>query len=564
MTGESVSFMTQSVKRKKVQMSKQEFTGWILELLFQRRHREAAAQIWPWMIQNEWTELIWDRMEKHKFLCIMGHGSASKTFTAASYNLLDWWSNPTETATIITSDTLTSMERRVWADVKNLYTKATERVGVMPGILLDKILRSTQTDEKNAIHAIAAESNDSQSKIQGIHTKKIRVLFDEADNKFSNSIWSALANLGTSGDLRAVALANPFNRESEFGKKCEPKDGWDSVNPETDFEWEGCSGWHILRLDGLRSPNFTTKTFFPFLLSQAGLDNIRTQYGGENSREWWGYVRGWFPPEGTVNTIFPLPLIKTATDTNIAWLAGTRKLAAGDPAFDGGDSFRVAIGRTGRLADKPERPGVSAEKFVTIGRKDKAKDVSIDFGDQFIELCKREGVAPEDAALDSSGAGLPFADYVRSKWSKGVMKVCFGGGASTMKATAEDSTPANERYDRFVSELWFTAREWIRLGMAVAPNAPRELRDDLSARLYEPFTRGKIKNGIKIESKTEMKGRNLKSPDTGDAFCLLVHLARVRADKYTPGTIKDASTKSQFGRFVKQASVHEADYGVRG
>lgn len=234
--------MSESVKREKMKVTKEQLRAIVLQLLKQNKPKEAAHLLWPWMVQNEWTEKIWNAMDKHRMLCIMGHGSASKTFTAMAYNLLDWWSNPAETAVIVTSDTVDSMKRRVWADLKILYTKGSDRVSGMPGTLLDMILRSAQTDGKNAIHAVAAESKDSQSKIQGIHTKRTRVLFDEADNKFSNSIWSALGNLGTSGDLRWVALANPFNRESEFGRKCEPVNGWDSVNPETDFEWEGVTG----------------------------------------------------------------------------------------------------------------------------------------------------------------------------------------------------------------------------------------------------------------------------------------------------------------------------------
>lgn len=197
----------------------------VMTCLAEDNKKTAARLLWPWLIQNEQTDRIWNCLDKYPYLAIMGHASASKTFTCAAYFLLDWWRNPQETALIITAATIASMNRTIWSDIKMLLSKTSVP---MHGILIDskRIIQHSPQDQKNAICGVAAESDDAQAKIHGIHTKFIRVIVDEADNKLSQSIWFALSNLGASGDIKVVALANPNDRHGEFGRHCEPNDGW--------------------------------------------------------------------------------------------------------------------------------------------------------------------------------------------------------------------------------------------------------------------------------------------------------------------------------------------------
>lgn len=526
----------------------------VLTFLTAGDKKSAARILWPWMVQNSQTDFIWDAIERNQYLAIMGHGSASKTFTSAAWFLLDWWSDPQNTALILTSDTITSMGRRIWSDIKILHSKCTVP---MPGIIVDsrKIIQYSTLDQKNAIAGVAAESDDAQSKIQGLHTKRVRVIFDEADNKYSRSIWAALANLGTSGDLKVVALANPADKYSEFGLHCEPKAGWLSVNPETDFEWSSKLGWHVVRLDGLRSPNIVAgKDLFPFLMTLKGLDDIRTMKG-ENSPEWWAYVRAWYPPEGILQTVFTTDIVENAK-RRLLWYAGINPIAACDPAFEGGDTCALVLGNMGRLAHNPKQMGVQAEQWVRIQRRNTEKPVTIDFGDQIIERLKEHGVEPENFAIDCTGNALGLSDYIRHAWKPNILPVNFGGACTMARLTTEDSKMAQDRFDRFVSELWYMAREWCKNGSATILNAPRELAIQLESRRYRLIT-GKIS----VERKEDMKKRGLDSPDFGDALCLFIHLARMRAQGYIPG-LKPQEKVDPLKFFRKKASVFAADYGV--
>jgi hypothetical protein len=528
----------------------------LLRLLKLNKKKEVASLIWPWMDFNEQTQRIWDALEKYQFLAIIGHGSASKTFTCAAWYLLDWWQKHNETALVLTSDTIPSMQRRVWSDMKMLHTKVP---AVLGGTINEskRMIKYADFDDKNAIHAVAAESDDSATKIQGLHSKYVRVLVDEADNKHSKSIWKAISNLATSGDFKATALANPVDRSSEMGQHVEPMDGWSSINPDVDYEWEGRMGWHVLRLDGLRSPNLTLGyDKYPFMLTNKGVELIRANEG-ENSLDWWCYVRAWYPPEGAIQRIFSPDVIEKACQP-FTFYTHVTPCGACDPAFEGGDDCVVLFGEMGRLHDNKQF-GLRVNEYIKIKRKDPSKPVTIDFGDQLIALCKDRNIDPLNFCLDSTGNALGLSDYIRHTWSASVLPVTFGGSPTKMHITGNDSKVAEDRFDRFVSELWYVAREWCKSGLVWLRDAPRDLKGQLEGRIYELISSSQK---IKVESKEKMKKRGLDSPDFGDAFCLLVHLVRTRSQGYLP-SFNPGKKQDKLKAFRKNASDFEQTYGVK-
>lgn len=530
----------------------------VFMLLVQGNKKDAARILWPWLIQNELTDKIWERLEKHSYLAIMGHAAASKTFTSAQWFLLDWWSRPQETALIITAATGSSMNRTVWNDIKTLFNKT--RVP-MPGILIDskKMIKCIQSDDKNAVACVAAESDDAQSKVQGIHTKYIRVIVDEADNKFSKSIWMALSNLGASGDIKVVALANPSDRLGDFGHNCEPVKGWGSINPEVDDEWPTKTGWHALRLDGLKSPNIVLgEDKYPFLLTNAGVSSIREKKG-ENSLDWWCYVRAWYPPLGSIQSIFTPDIIEQSRGSHV-WYGKTTPIAACDPAFEGGDDCVMMVGKMGRLADRPKITAVQMDKEIIIKRKDTSKPVSIDFGDQIMAIMKNEGVKPENFACDCTGNALGMTDYMTHSLKENILAVNFGGNPTDLKITGEDSQTAKDRYDRFVSELWYSAREWVKLGLAKISNGSRTLEVQLEGRLYDLLP---ASGKIRIETKMKMKDRGLGSPDFGDCFSLLVFVARTRSGSGLPSLFPQGKRYDPMKRFKNKTFSYSMTYGVK-
>lgn len=547
----------------KTQITKAELTAYALKFIKDNDYRNAARIIWPYYQQNEWSELIWSRIEKYDKLCIMGHGSASKTYTASIWFLLDWIAYANDTALILTSATMPSMNGRIWADFKSLWTKSRLDLNSVAQVIDSKhVIRKGIYDAKEAIHAVSADSDDSQTKIQGLHCKRNRLIIDEADNPYSNSIWKAITNLSSSGHFKGIALANPADRNSEFAFHCEPVNGWDSVNTETDFEWESKKGWHVLWLDGLRSPNILAGyDKYPYLLSNNAVMDTRDNKG-VNSIEWWSFVRGFYSVDGLNNNIFTTGIVDKCKTPHI-WYTTKTPIAACDPAFEGGDNCVLGLGFMGRQAENPAKTVIEINEYIRIKRKDMDKTLAFDFADQIVAILKERGVQPQYFAIDTTATQGPFADIIEEKLGKGIYRVNFAATASNRKVTAEDTGVAKERYKNFVTELWYVAREWCRLGLVYMKDPPRDLKIQLEARRY--MLKGKdAKTGrdlIMAEPKTEMKARGLGSPDEGDMFCLFVHLARKHALGFTPSSFHEPTVIKKKNTF-KNATVWNQTYGV--
>ena len=114
--------------------------------------------------------------------------------------------------------------------------------------------------------------------------------------------------------------------------------------------------------------------------------------------------------------------------------------------------------------------------------------------------------------IDEIGVGAGVADELKAEGYPVIMITCSN--------TAPDSvTPCDIMRDY----LWWEARQFIKkfpvliLDTACKHELAEDLIDELSCPTYG-FTRRGAK--IKVESKDDLKGRNIASPNLADAFCL--------------------------------------------
>lgn len=447
-------------------------------------------------------------LAKYRKLIVIGHGSASKTFTATAFNMLKWWSNPSRSAFVLTSSTIKSLSNRAWADLKLLVRDVAVP---MPGKIMASQykMRYDYMDDKHLVMAVSGEDEDSVTKIQGLHTEQLNLLVDEADNPYNVAIWKAMANLGTSGDFQVAALANPIDRNSVFGMNCEPVDGWESIELNSSFEWESRTGYHVVRLDGLESPNIKAgEIVYPFLLTPLGVRDIINEFG-ENSPNYFTYVRGWFPDIGAVNTMFSGAMVSQMERQEIKFYADSTKVAACDPSLGGGNRCVVAIGRAGLMAEDYRKGCFIVDSFHYVQIKNVEMTTTADFATQIKELCVSNGVEPENFAIGASTADLGIRDYLVQDWSDKIMSVDPAGAPTRRKILQEDSRNCDERFDRYLTEMWWTMREWVRSGQMAVRCVSRDLRIQLESRRWTQNSN----NRLRLETKEELKKRGLKSPD---------------------------------------------------
>ena len=129
---------------------------------------------------------------------------------------------------------------------------------------------------------------------------------------------------------------------------------------------------------------------------------------------------------------------------------------------------------------------------------------------------------PAEIMVDSIGLGGGVADRLREL------------GHNVRDVNVSESVAMNQSAARLRDELWLSAKEWLETRAVKLPRDD-ELRQELIGPTYSFTSNGKIK----VEGKSEMKRRGMRSPDLADALCLTFagHSALVggRAPKWTPG-----------------------------
>ncbi|MFZ9725664.1 MAG: hypothetical protein ACO3DR_00385 [Ilumatobacteraceae bacterium] len=388
----------------------------------------------------------------------------------------------------------------------------------------DMTIRPAGTKEdKYVIEGIATDrGQDAVEKIQGTHSRKRRyVIIDEAQGTPS-AIFEAAANLMTDPDFRMAQLANPTRRYSEFGTWCEPETGWGHVDPDVDQFWETKRGGVCVRLDGLKSANIKAgKTLFPFLIRQDYLDSVAKAFG-EGSPRWWTFVRGWFAPEGLFGVIFPSSVLNRA-EKKVEYQFAPKRVAALDPAFEGGDQCVLTIADYGESNNSPFAMNMVASMPIKIAVNDKSEPLDYLIANEVKRICVKYEVLPENFILDVTGAGRGVAAILEKDWGADINRCNFGGGATDRRLKKSDTENCSELFDRFVSELWWAGRAWMEEGLVGGVNEDyKTLRDQLISRQYETVKDKKIR----IETKREMKDRLGYSPDEADAFVMLIELLR--------------------------------------
>lgn len=440
--------------------------------------------------------------------------SAHKTFFFSLLTLTEFLAAPNRTRAILSAPTVPALRGGVWARIKEAYGGIQQSVkSRFPYNMLDSktTLQFKKGDDENAVIAVAVDSGSIESaigKIQGKHPGRVVMLVDEAAQT-QPAIFTARANLRTATDFfRFVAVANAVDQFDAHGVFCEPKDGWSTIS-DADESWETKTGI-CLHFDGLKSPNVKAgEKKYPKLFSQTDIESTRTNFG-ENSLEWWMYVRGFWPPTGIRSTFMDGAMIQSGLAMKSAqWLTGFTKKAFLDPAFtSGGDRCILRFAKMGEFIEGYR--GMELWDRVHIKLVESPDNpVNYQIADRIIEECQERGLHPADFGMDvTSASGL--ADIIEQRWGRGIVRLSFGGASSDRPMSRTDTRPAKQLCSNKVTELWNRASKMVQ---------EKSIRG-LDAQTAREFcTRQFTMTGEKkkAESKEDMKKRTKGvSPDDAD------------------------------------------------
>lgn len=129
---------------------------------------------------------------------------------------------------------------------------------------------------------------------------------------------------------------------------------------------------------------------------------------------------------------------------------------------------------------------------------------------------------PEEILVDTIGLGSGVADRLREL------------GHNVRDVNVSESVAMNQSAARLRDELWLATKTWLDTRAVKLPKDD-DLRQELIGPSYSFTSNGKVK----VEGKSDMKRRGMRSPDLADALCLTFASSAAmvggRAPRWIPG-----------------------------
>lgn len=501
-------------------------------------------------IWNDWSEWMQRTFAEHPWSTVTGPAASWKTTSAGLFGLARFYSSPKDTVVIVTSTTLDGLRRRVWKEISHFH-----RLRPLFGHMVQSrnCIQYRKGHDDAGIFGLATDKGEIDKaigKIIGFHAPNMVVIVDEMPYT-PEAIVEACVNLETGAkSFQFIGLGNADDMLDPHGRMSEPVAGWDAVDVESS-EWKTRRGVCI-HLDGLKSPNITDKTKnYPGLLTQADIKTTTDVYGVD-SPQFWQMRRGFWAPEGITKTVLTMPMIlRSNSFSDCSFDQEVIPVAGLDPAFEGDDRCVLRLAKCGKVQGKMT---LRLERKVFIKVKVKPDDPThYQIVRQVKEICNNEGVTPYYFGLDSTGEGGGLASIFQREWAREILCVEFGGRPSKHPVSTTNPKPADQEYDRRVTELWFFFR-LILLNEQIRGLDP-ESAMEFCRRWWD--LRGPY---IVLETKAKMKDRTRRSPDIADADVVTAQVAHARCG-LSPSQISTGEERpdSPWKRFLKKRQL-DHDY----
>jgi hypothetical protein len=521
--------------------------------LLDHNHFEAAATILWGAEVYDWRPAsgrsVWRCLFEHDQLLVQGAGAMSKSFSGAAWFYMDWWRDPAYTCIKVISLTKEHAERNIFANIKTFHRTALVRP------VTDQEDKATSiqvnSDSKNGIQLVAIPRGESgHGTLRGYHPtprfgaehklwgrlSRTHVVLDEAE-EIPSGVWEGINNiLSTSdtekyaGHIKIFGASNPKDRTSAFGQRCEPVNGWASVDCEDDHEWESKEGYHVLRLDAAKCENVIERRIvYGGLQTYQGFMSYMSR---GRTAESMTMARGWFPEEGMAMGIITPAMMDNSLGV-VRFIGPVVPLAAFDLALEGNDQVMCSYGRFGLCDGWTPQSGqfISFNKPRVVLQLDSQipfpKKPTLEQTQAIIKFAKQMKIGPNWLVVDRTGNGAGIHDSLCTLFGEQVMGVNYSWAASEHHILGDDSQKANELYNGVVTELLFGLSKYLEFEyLKISPSFRNEdLIRQATSRRYKQAGQGLVR----VESKGDYcKRTRSKSPDALDSLSMLVYLMRLR------------------------------------
>ena len=292
--------------------------------------------------------------------------------------------------------------------------------------------------------------------LAGIHSENVLIIVDEA-SAVPEPVFEAAAGSMSGHSATTVLIGNPTRNTGLFFK----------THHQLSSDWQTM---HVSCLDNR-------------LVAKDFIKQIAATYG-ETSNAYRVRVLGEFALRDD-DSLIPADLVDSAMIRDIA-LDTTQDLIYGVDVARFGSDRTVICKRRGNVVIE-FRHWSGEDLMSTVGRIVHEANT-----DKPFEIC-----------VDSIGLGGGVADRLREL------------GYNVRDVNVSESNALNQQAAKLRDELWIAAKDWLETRSVKLPKDD-ELRQELIGPTYSFTSNGKIK----VEGKSEMKRRGMRSPDLADALCL--------------------------------------------
>jgi hypothetical protein len=342
-----------------------------------------------------------------------------------------------------------------------LFSELKHWANKLPSSLRDNIeIFSDRIVQKGAPESsfISARTSSAErpEALAGIHSEHVLLIADEA-SAIPEAVFESAAGSMSGHAATTILIGNPTRNTGLFFR--------------THHQLKG--DWKTLHVSCLDNP----------LVSNDFVNQIKETYG-EGSNAFRVRVLGEFALRDD-DSLIAADLVDAAMSRDVALDPQADLIFGCDIARYGSDRSVICKRRGNVVIEMRHWSG--EDLMGTVGRI--VHEANMD--------------KPAEICVDSIGLGGGVADRLREL------------GFNVRDVNVSESNALNQQAYRLRDELWIAAKDWLETR---AVKLPKD--DDLRAELIAPSYAFASNGKIKVESKSELKKRGMRSPDLADALCL--------------------------------------------
>lgn len=400
---------------------------------------------------------------------------------------------------LTTSSKETHLKDNLWGEIRLLLARLAARGILIPGTLAPA---DTSLVDNLGNHFIRGQVATQEESMQGYHAAHKLIIGDEATSVDDN-VARGITSLMATADSRLLLIFNPTTNDTYAAKMSR------AANTQT------------IKITAYDTPHFKPGAHIPEgsnLTTPEFLDDLIDQGMGPGSYEWTTRVLADFWDQGEDTLIAPGWVF--AAQNRPPGILGTVALGV-DLAPYGTAESAIAVRRGDNLVDLKAYPAERPDWFI-MGNPD------VDTLSPVQSMIRDYG--PYVIVYDADGVGAgTIGEWTRvHEWAK---KHRFMDPQS-MVIGFRAQYKISDHYTNARSAWWWSLRRRFEMGRISMKVTDPKTESQLTQLTYRHTQAGQIR----VETKDEMRNRNLESPDRADAVMYAFAYSEELPDPTSPTT----------------------------